>query len=106
MIAAIVTAKYPLGETEFVVFLAKRDAIERAIEADPGLVSRKDIRRDYERMWRITYDIREKYRRKSGPRWKRDKIYQREKGKEIFKRTNKYVNRVYDKLFQNKESNR
>ena len=96
---AVPDDKYPFGITPFVQFLQKRDRIERAVDADPSLIERDDIRRDYERMWRITYDIRSKYSRKSGSRWKRDKIYHRQKGQEIFKRTAKYVDRVYRKLF-------
>ena len=102
----IPTDKYPLGLTEFAVFLRKRAAIEHAIDADPSLVSRRDIRRDYERMWRTTYEIRDKYYRMKGPRWKRDKIFQREKGQEIFKKTKVYVNRIYGKLIQSSASKR
>ncbi len=97
-LAAINQEKYPLGATEFVVFVQKRDAIERAIEADPSLVSDKAVKRDYERLWRITYEINEKYYRKRGPRWKKEKIYQREKAEETFRRTRRYVNRLYKKL--------
>ena len=99
-LVGITEEKYPLGVTPFVVFLRKRDAIERAVEADPSLVGQKNIKRDYERLWRITYEIRDKYYRKRGARWRKDKIHQREKGDEIFKRTNKYVDRLYRRLFE------
>ncbi len=106
ILAKIPEDKYPLGVTPFAVFLSKRDAIERAVDADPALVSRRGIRRDYERLWRVTYEVRDKYYRKRGPRWRKDKIYQRQKGQEIFERTQKYVDRLYRKLIQNKASNR
>ena len=95
----IVTAEHPLGETPFVRFLAKRRAIERAVNDRPELLERRSVRRDYERLWRKTYNIREKYRKKRGERWKRDKILARRKDQEVFEATHKEVDRLYDRIF-------
>lgn len=96
----IVTAEHPFGETPFVRFLAKRRAIERAVNDRPELLERRPVRRDYERLWRKTYAIREKYRKKRGERWKRDKILARRKDQEIFDATRKEVDRLYAKIFR------
>lgn len=96
---AVVTDEHPLGETEFVRFLAKRNAIERAINDMPHLLDRRPLKKDYERLWRKTYSIRDKYRRKRGERWKRDKILARRKNRDVFEATRKEVDRVYDQIF-------
>jgi hypothetical protein len=95
------TDEHPLGETDFVRFLAKRKAVEQAIEDDPSLVQRRDIRGDYETLWRVTYDIRDKYAKKykKEDRWKREKIIGRQKDQEIFEKTRGEVDRLYAALF-------
>lgn len=95
------TEEHPLGRTPFVVYLEKRDAVERAIDDDPSLVRRRDIRRDYEQLWVKTYEIREKYRKRyrKKERWERDKIGTRLKGQEIMEKTAGEVDRLYDAIF-------
>jgi|GEM_PF-2195395 len=95
------TDEHPLGRTAFVAFLDKRAAVERAIDDDPSLLRRRDIKSDYERMWQVTYDIREKYRKRyrKKDRWERDKIGARLKGQEIFEKTNDEVERLYKTIF-------
>ncbi|MCA9552767.1 MAG: hypothetical protein KC933_22220 [Myxococcales bacterium] len=78
-----------------------RKAVEQAVEDDPALVQRRDIRGDYETLWRVTYDIRDKYAKKyrKEDRWKRDKIIARQKDQEIFEKTRGEVDRLYTAIF-------
>lgn len=98
---AVNTDEHPLGRTAFVGFLEKRNAIEKAIDDNPGLLRRRDVKSGYEKIWSVTYDIREKYRKryKRKDRWERDKIGSRLKGQEIFDRTHKEVDRLYSTIF-------
>ncbi len=95
------TDEHPLGRTAFVGFLEKRSAIEKAIDDNPALLRRRDVKSDYEKIWSVTYDIREKYRKryKRKNRWERDKIGSRLKGQEIFDRTKDSVDRLYGTIF-------
>ena len=65
------------------------------------LRARQRIKRDYERLWKQTYDIREKYRKRyrKKERWERDKVGLRLKGLEIYEKTNDEVDRLYRRIF-------
>lgn len=86
--------------SEYASFLQKRAAVERAIENDPSLIGRKDVREHYEPLWRITYDQEAFWKklRRGKPRWERDKIYARKEAQEIFVKTRQYVDTLYQML--------
>ncbi len=85
--------------TRFAEFLRKRDAIEAAIDANPKLVKRKDLRDDYEELWKKTYKIRDKYGKKKGEPWKRSKIINRLKDQEVYEETRQHVDNLYNAIF-------
>jgi hypothetical protein len=86
------------GATKFETFLNKRNAIEERIKNDPVLIREKKILREYSRIWKLTYDLREKYRRKKGKRWERERIYSRQKDADIYDATHKLVDSLYERI--------
>jgi len=88
------------GPTPFVTFLNKRNAIEEAIKNNPALIRERAIVRDYSRIWKLTYDLREKYRKKKGRRWERDRIFSRQKDADIYDATHKIVDRLYERIMK------
>lgn len=89
----------PKLSTAFNEYLRKREAIEAVISANPELVNRRDIRRHYDPLWEKTYKIRGQYSKKRGERWKKAKIYNRQKGQKIYEATREHVDRLYAILF-------
>ncbi|MEL6186819.1 MAG: FHA domain-containing protein, partial [Myxococcota bacterium] len=71
--------KHPRGMTPFRRFVERRSAIERAVADDPALLERRDVLKDYQAMWKKTYEVRERWARlgRRKPAWERDKIYAR-----------------------------
>lgn len=90
----------PKLNSAFNEYLRKREAIEAVISANPELVNRRDIRRHYDPLWEKTYRIRGQYAKKRGERWKKAKIYQRQKGQKIYEATRNHVDRLYAILFK------
>ncbi len=88
------------GMSPFAAYLKKRESIEKTVFDNPRLIKRRDIRGDYERLWKVTYEVREKWRKKkTKQRWKRDKINQHLKNLEVFEKTQSYVDRLYKRLY-------
>ena len=87
------------GATPFATFLSKRDAVEEAIKNDPKLLEQRPILREYERLWKKTYDIRDDYKKKKGKRWEKDKIFARQKDAEIYDATRVHVEALYRLIF-------
>lgn len=85
------------GTSDFAVYRQRLEAIEQAIEADPSLLERRDVLEQYKPLWRITFEVREKWaklgRRKD--RWEREKIYARKEKAEVAKRTRRYVDALH-----------
>jgi hypothetical protein len=86
--------------TPFMIFLKKRNAIEEAIKNNPDLIRNKRILRDYSRVWKLTYDLREKYRKKKGKRWERERIFSRQKDADIYDATHKIVDALYERIIK------
>jgi hypothetical protein len=97
---AINTDEHPLGETKFVRYLKKRDAVERAIADQPSLLKDKRVLKQYEALWKKTYEIRKKWAKKKGDRFKKDKIHARLKGLEIMEKTERHVDRLYQLILE------
>lgn len=88
-------------ETPFLQSRAKLAAIEKAVDGDPSLVEREDIREDYAELWRVSYEIEERFRR-AGRRkalWQREKILAREAAQARYLATRKLVDRIHAALF-------
>ena len=86
------------GATKFETFLNKRNAIEARIKNEPALIRNKKILREYSRIWKLTYDLREKYRKKRGKRWERERIFSRQKDADIYDATHKLVDSLYERI--------
>lgn len=87
--------------TAFEQFIEKRNAIEARIKSDPNLIRDKKVLRPYSRIWKKTYDLRDKYRKKKGPRWQKERIFSRQKDADIFEATRKDVDALHKYLFKN-----
>lgn len=85
----------------FEQFIEQRNAIESQIKSDPTLIRDKKVLRPYSRIWKKTYELRDKYRKKKGPRWQRERIFSRQKDAEIFDATRKDVSALYEYMFKN-----
>jgi len=88
------------GATDFITFLNKRNAIEEALKNNPKLIRSAAIVRDYSRIWKRTYQLREKYRKKKGKRFERDRIFSRQKDADIYDATHKIVDRLYERIIK------
>lgn len=93
---------HPRGRTPFRRFVDRRKAIERAISDDPSLLNRRDVLKEYQALWRKTYELRERWSRlaRRKPAWERDKIYARKASAEIFKSTSEHVDKLWNTLFK------
>ena len=81
--------------------------MENAIEADPTLLNRKDVRSLYKEMHKVTYTLRKKHKVKTGKRASpeklaRKKVAEKVRDAEIFEQTSKLVNRLYRLLVEDK----
>jgi hypothetical protein len=90
---------HPLGVTPFVEYLAKRDAVEKAIADKPEILKDKRILEDYKALWKITYEVRDKWRKQKGDRYEKEKIIVRFKDQEVFEKTRSMVDRLYAAVF-------
>ncbi|MBK6685683.1 MAG: FHA domain-containing protein [Deltaproteobacteria bacterium] len=96
---ALPSDDHPLGVTPFVEYLAKRDAVEKAIADKPEILKDKRILEDYKALWKITYEVRDKWRKQKGDRYEKEKIIVRFKDQEVFEKTRSMVDRLYAAVF-------
>lgn len=96
---ALPSDDHPLGITPFVDYLAKRDAVEKAIADKPEILKDKRILEDYKTLWKVTYEVREKWKKQKGDRYEKEKIIVRFKDQEVFEKTRATVDRLYAAVF-------
>ena len=92
--------KRRLKASPFQSFLARRDAIEEAMDREPSLLLRRDVFELYSEIWKTTYEIRERWKSlmKGKPRWEREKVLKRKQNLEVFKKTKRDVRKLFNLL--------
>jgi pSer/pThr/pTyr-binding forkhead associated (FHA) protein len=88
----------PTGVTQFVAFLQKREAVEKAISDDPGLLRKKDVLESYRKYLKKTFDVRKKWA-KAPKDPVEAKINDHKKDLDVFEQTKPLVDELYSKVF-------
>jgi hypothetical protein len=86
--------------SEFQDFIERRKMVEDAIEKDPTLLKRADVRNAYERYLRKTFDIRGKWGKKKAKDAAAQKINDRLKDIEVFEDTRKMIDDLHGKIYR------
>lgn len=90
----------PAGSTPFIQFLARREAVEKAINDDPALLRKADVRNSYDKYLRKTSEVRQKWAKKKKKDFATDKINDHFKNLDVFESTSKMVDELHDKIFR------
>jgi hypothetical protein len=96
---AVGSVGVPPTSTPFTAFLARREAVEKAINDDPALLRKADLRNAYEKYLRKTYEVRQKWAKKKKKDFATDKINDHLKDLDVFESTSKMVDEIHDKIF-------
>ena len=73
--------------------------MEKAIADKPEILKDKRILEDYKALWKITYEVREKWNQPKGDRSEKEQIIGRYKDQEVFEKTRSMVDRLYAAVF-------
>jgi hypothetical protein len=79
--------------------------VEQAIQRDPTLLNRKDVRAAYKEMHKITIKVQQKQKVKIGKRATPDKLAQKKvaeklRDAEVFEQTTALVDKLYRKVVE------
>lgn len=91
------------GETAYEAYVRRREAVENAIQLDPTLLNRKDVRAAYKEMHKITIKVQQKHKVKTGKRATPEKLAQKKvseklRDAEVFEQTATLVDKLYRKV--------
>jgi len=90
----------PRGASRWLAYMAKRDAIDKAIADDPHLLKSRKIYLEYEKLLKVAGDIAKKYAKKSKKKAWKTKLNNRMRDMAILKKTSELVDKLYGRIYE------